>query len=218
MARNPAHEALRSATAECHRRVDEIYSEADLGDRQSYGNFLRAQAAALLPAEQALERAGIAEFIDDWAARVRGHLLADDLAALGLAIPRPAGSLSIGAPAQLLGVLYMLEGSRLGGTLLKRSVSADLPATFLGGFRPGSWQSLLALLDQRLDTEVRQVDAIDAARDAFSLFENGGRRFLEKPRTSVGVFSGIDEAGPHKSDLASQSRSSEMESVREQFC
>lgn len=194
MARNPAREALRHATADCHRRVDEIYSAAALDDPRSYGNFLRAQAAALLPAEQALDRAGISKIVDDWAARVRGKLLVDDMAALGIGIPEPAGSLSIVTPPQMMGALYVLEGSRLGGTVLKRSVSADLPTKFLGGFCSTSWQSLLTLLDRLVDTEGRRSDAIDAARDAFSLFEIGGRRFVENARAVAGTLSRHDDA------------------------
>ncbi|OHD09919.1 biliverdin-producing heme oxygenase [Sphingopyxis sp. RIFCSPHIGHO2_12_FULL_65_19] len=178
MARNPSRAVLRAATADCHRRVDAIYSAAVLGDRGSYGDFLRAQAAAHLPAERALDRAGIATLLDDWPARMRGSLLVRDLSDLGLPVPAPIGGLDIATRAEMLGALYVLEGSRLGGAMLKRAVPPHFPARFLGGGGAGSWQSLLALLDRALDTAARQGEAIDAARRAFALFEDGGRRFL----------------------------------------
>lgn len=176
MARNPSRAALRAATADCHQRVDAIYSAAVLDDRASYGDFLRAQAAAHLPAERALDRAGIAMLLDDWPARMRGSLLVRDLSDLGLPVPGPIGRLDIATRAEMLGALYVLEGSRLGGAMLKRSVPPHFPARFLGG-GAGSWQSLLALLDRALDTAARQSEAIDAARRTFALFEDGGRRF-----------------------------------------
>ncbi|MGH1557740.1 hypothetical protein ACRAWD_07640 [Caulobacter segnis] len=49
--------------------------------------FLSASAAALSPLEQALERAGVADWLPDWPARARRAALAQDLAALGLSAP-----------------------------------------------------------------------------------------------------------------------------------
>ncbi len=178
--RNGAHEALRTATADHHRRVDRIYSAARLGDRASYGNFLRAQAAACLPVEASLESAGIAGLLEDWPQRVRGELILADMAELGIERPQMAGTPAIaGAPA-MLGAIYVLEGSRLGGSLLKRSVPANFPARFLAGKRPASWRSFLARLDRDLGTPEERTEAIDAARTVFSIFEESGRLYIEE--------------------------------------
>lgn len=181
IAANRAREALRSATRDCHGRVDEIYSAAQLSDPVSYGNFLRAQAAAYLPVEAALDDAEIASLIEDWPARARGPLLAGDLAELGIESPPPVGSPAFSGRAEMLGALYVLEGSRLGGKLLKRSVPAHLPTRFLGGGASASWQSLLSTMDNMLDTAQRIRRATGAARNVFSLFEDGGRRYLSGP-------------------------------------
>lgn len=178
MAENLAREMLRAATADCHRRVDEIYSAARLSDPVSYGNFLCAQAAAFLPVEAALDAAGISDVIDDWPSRMRAPHLMHDLSELGIARPAPVAPFAIAGAAEMLGALYVIEGSRLGAKLLKRSVPAHLPATFLGGSGSGSWQSLLILLDRMLDTVELRHQAIGAASDVFTLFERCGRHYL----------------------------------------
>lgn len=178
MAKDIARTALRTATAAYHERVDSAFSNATLSDRASYGLFLQAQAAAHLPVEDALALGGIAAIVPDWDARRRSQPLRDDLAALNLDVPPPAGSLALDSDAALLGALYVLEGSRLGGTLLKRSVAPDLPTRFLGGMDSAAWRDLLALLDERLDTEAERRAAIAAACDVFTLFETSGHRHL----------------------------------------
>ncbi len=171
-----ARMALRAATASHHHRVDSVFSRAELGDRASYGRFLLAQAAAHLPVEAALARGGVADIVPDWDARQRSALLCADLAGLGLDVPEAAGAIEFEGEAAMLGALYVLEGSRLGGTVLKRSVAPDFPAHFLGGVDSGAWRSLLALLDERLDTESKRSAATRSACRVFELFETGGQR------------------------------------------
>ena len=178
MAQDTARTALRTATAAYHDRVDSAFSRATLSDRTSYGLFLQAQAAAHLPVEDALAAGGIAAIIPDWDARRRSQPLRDDLGALDLDVPAPAGAITLEGDAALLGALYVLEGSRLGGTLLKRSVAANLPTRFLGCMDSAAWRDLLALLDDRLDTQAKRTAAIAAACAVFTLFETSGHRHL----------------------------------------
>jgi heme oxygenase len=156
-----------------------VFSQAQLGERAAYGRFLRAQAAAHLPTEQALELGGIARLVPDWAQRRRSDSLEADLGSLGLDIPAPAGAPAFTTPEALLGALYVLEGSRLGGTLLKRAVPAGFPTRFLGNVDSSAWQALLAQLDDQLDSDAQRAAAIAAARQVFELFEAAGRRYLD---------------------------------------
>ena len=178
MERNRVHAALRAATFECHQRVDEIYSAAQLDDRMSYGNFLCAQAAALLPVEAALDQSGIADLVEDWAERNRGRLLIRDMAELGIPRPEPIGRPIWSGPSEMLGALYVLEGSRLGGKLLRRSVPTDFPTNFLAAEHLGSWALFLIRLGKIVDTDAARTDAITGARAVFSLFEKSGRFYL----------------------------------------
>lgn len=164
---------LRAATAAEHERVDSLFSRFDLASRAGYRDFLTAQAAAFLPVEDALEEAGAAQLVPDWPARRRGHFLVMDLAALKAVVPCPVGTVDLAGPDQILGALYVLEGSRLGGSVLKRMVAPTLPQTFLAAKGPpGSWRALLELLDRRLPTAAAGDAAITSARQVFALFES----------------------------------------------
>jgi heme oxygenase len=174
-----ARTALRNATSQHHERVDAVFSSVTLTDRESYARFLLAQAAAHIPAERALERDGIASVISDWPQRRRSAALEADLAEVGQDTPLPIGDLVLDSEAALLGALYVLEGSRLGGTVLKRSLPAGFPARFLGGVDSAGWRSLLELLDVRLRGDAELQRAIEAAGDVFALFETAGRTYLE---------------------------------------
>lgn len=173
-----ARSLLRAATRGQHDQVDRLYSQVRFDDRRAYGAFLSAQAAAHIPVESALAAGCVGAIVPDWEARQRGALVAADLAALGLAVPDPAGTIAFEGESAVLGGLYVLEGSRLGGTMLQRSVPADFPTRFLGGVDSAAWRSLLQLLDLRLDSELKRAVAVAAARNVFALFETSGRRFV----------------------------------------
>jgi heme oxygenase (biliverdin-IX-beta and delta-forming) len=174
-----ARAALRHATARHHDAVDAIFSKADLSDRADYGRFLQAQAAAFFPVEAALTRDGVADVVSDWSSRQRSAMLRADLAALGIEPPAPIGDIAFAAPAALLGGVYVLEGSRLGGTLLARSVPSDFPQAFLGAADPAAWRCLIVLLEEQLSGSSDRLIAIKAACETFGLFERAGQKFFE---------------------------------------
>lgn len=73
----------------------------------------------------------------------------------------------------------MLEGSRLGGALLSRSVAPGLPAGFLiAAAEPGAWRKLLQELNEGLTESADITAATAAAVEVFGLFEQSGRHFL----------------------------------------
>jgi heme oxygenase len=168
-------QALRSATADWHDRVDRAFSSFDLTDASSYGRFLLAQAGAHIAVDAALEAGGVAAALDDWPERRRAHLLRDDLAALGLALPDVAAIPAFDGTPAMFGAVYVLEGSRLGGALLKRSVSPDLPASFLGAGDSAAWRRLLDLLDDKVRTADETTAATNAACRVFMLFERAAK-------------------------------------------
>lgn len=171
--------ALRSATADQHDRVDALFSRADLTARGGYAQFLAAQADAHLAVEDALDRSDAAAVLPDWPERRRAALLRADLAELGEAPPPLAQVALFDTPAAVLGAVYVLEGSRLGGRLLQRSVPADLPTRFLGASNPAAWRALLTLLDERLTDDHERRAAIQAATNVFQLFQDSGQRHLK---------------------------------------
>lgn len=162
---------LRAATAEAHARVDRAFSRFDLARRDSYARFLQAHAAALLPLEPALDAGAAPALGIGWEARRRGDALRADLAALGAEPPEAEDLTPITEPAAALGTIYVLEGSRLGGSLIKRSVPNDFPAAFLAPGPADGWRALLAALEDRLADAALRDEAIAAARAVFARFE-----------------------------------------------
>lgn len=162
---------LRDETSAAHERVDALYSRFDLAGGEGYAAFLIAQARAFIPVEAALTRAGAGEIIADWTGRLRSDALSQDLAALGVTLPPPLPAPVFATEAGILGGAYVLEGSRLGGALLRRSVPASRPLAFMAASDPGRWRSFVALLEQRLTGQARIEQAISAALATFAVFE-----------------------------------------------
>lgn len=170
-----ARQALRTGTGAHHERVDAAFGRYDLSDLAQYRDFLSAQARGFLPAEAGLDRSSVAALLPDWPERRRSHLLAADLAALGVA-PPGAGAMAFDTPEEALGAVYVLEGSRLGGAMLARTVPEHFPLRFLTPAAPQRWRALIELLDRSLVSDEQRAAAIGAACRVFALFEGGARR------------------------------------------
>ena len=162
--------ALRDATQDRHDALDARFASLDLSDRHDYARFLAAQAAALLPYEATLDHAGAAQLLPDWPGHRRGAAIVADLDALGTPLPAPVAVPSIIGEPDMLGALYVLEGSRLGGKMLARQVAAGLPTAFLSHRPPLTWADFVSLLEQKLQSPVDQAVALRAANEAFDAF------------------------------------------------
>ncbi|MDO9418753.1 biliverdin-producing heme oxygenase [Pararhizobium sp.] len=170
---------LRSATGSFHERVDAAYGRFDLSDRADYRHFLSAHARVLPAMELALERGGIGSILPDWPARRRREALLADMDALDIELPPPAAVRAFAGPDQLWGAAYVLEGSKMGGAMLARSVGAGLPSRYLGMQGPkGSMKLFMDALDRHICH--RSEDAVEAARSVFNLFEVAARAELEQ--------------------------------------
>lgn len=150
---------LRRATAQDHERVDELFSRFSLESQADYTAFLQAHARAV----GALEPAAAPM-------HPRLSLLADDLAALDAPMPSPLPLEDKGGEGFRWGLLYALEGSRLGGAMLARRVAPDLPRAYLSAVHEkGGW----AAFQQALDAAAAEGGAAwveDAARGAAAAF------------------------------------------------
>lgn len=171
-----AHARLRAETRFAHDRVDALFGGHDLADPQDYTRFLAAQAAAFLPVEAALDAAGAGRLFPHWTAHRRGMLLRADLADLRAPLPEPVEPPRFDDDPAIAGGVYVLEGSRLGGTMLRRSVPAHLPRRFLDAPQePGAWRRVLQRLDGILDDADRIDRAVVAASRTFDCFAAAGR-------------------------------------------
>jgi heme oxygenase len=119
---------LRRSTAELHAGLDGCIAPLLSKGVREYVTFLRRTAAALLPIEDALEAADVAALVPDWNERSRRQALALDLAELDADVARAMPFAPIRSHAFAFGVLYVLEGSRLGATSLARIVAGHSDA------------------------------------------------------------------------------------------
>jgi len=165
---------LRDVTRDAHERVDSKLSGFRLSDADDYADFLALQAAAFIPVETALDRAGAGRLLADWDQRKRGEALLADLAALGRPAPAIDGSPDYADDAAIWGGLYVIEGSRLGGAVLRKSVPQDFPQAFLSPqqSRNSSWPAFVAAMERSLYGDPALQRAGSSAIDTFACFEH----------------------------------------------
>jgi heme oxygenase len=130
--------SIRERTADAHHRLDTLISRLDFTDAADYGRFCAIMAAGFAAGEAWL--AAHWQDAPPTAIRpARAGLAGADLALLGGTASRPdEPSLDL-APAavpgerqaQLLGLLYTLEGSRLGAKVIRQRLAPGLPQSFL---------------------------------------------------------------------------------------
>ena len=144
-----AHAIVRTRTAAAHEAIDAAFSQFNLGNRASYIQFLRVHGRVVPAIEGALKDAA---HLPAWQAR--SAYLMRDLGAFEIRVPKPmtiAGTLSAG---EMLGLLYVLEGSRLGSRLLLRRVGPGFSAHYLSSVHePGEWSAFTKALNERGEVE-----------------------------------------------------------------
>jgi len=130
------------------------------------------------PLEGWLTNQGIANILPDWAERRRFDAVVADLASFGTPAEHDRDLPSLDRPTrpQMLGITYVLEGSRLGAQYLARHVAASDDPTVRGSMRfltHGSgrrlWPAFLDALESGVDAATAET-AADAARRTFDLF------------------------------------------------
>jgi heme oxygenase len=174
--RGPAHERLREHTSPLHQRLDARFDLVTLASREGYTRFLQANwpSASI---ELALESAGVWRVLPDWEQRRRRFALAADLRSLGVE-PEPAHFPIVATDdGTLLGLSYVLEGSRLGAQAIRRAVAThggewgETASRFLShGEGEPLWQGFRAALLRIDDNEPAIAAACAAASSAFEWF------------------------------------------------
>lgn len=173
---------LRHETADLHRLV-----ESDVGLPEAVRN--RSDYVALLERLHGFHSMVEGLWFDarwerDWASleielslHQRTAQLADDLFMLGVhATPGRARDLDLRTFGEVLGSLYVVEGSSLGGLVLAphlRAAAGDVPMSFFaseGRHHPKPWRAVKAALcdfEERTGDHVRVVDGARATFEAF---------------------------------------------------
>ena len=174
---NEAVGRLRAAT-----RSDHAATEAAVAllrapvTAAAYRTFLRLTWGIMAPLEACLQCSPLASH-RGLALAGRTPLLAADLEAVGdraALLPLASTTPRAGTTARALGMLYVVEGSALGGAVLARLVTSHLPEAptrYLRGYgdRTGaSWRTVLGALGTHLTDHPHDEAAVIAgARETF---------------------------------------------------
>lgn len=156
--RVPALEGMRNATRETHRRLEErldaVRRFAECASREA---LIRRYAALHVPADAALAEALEPVAGLEFGARSRAHLLSRFVGEAP-AFPRPRSR------AEALGLLYVLEGSTLGGRAILHALArqgvADPDLAFLdpyGAATGARWRSFLSVLERETEGDAERV-------------------------------------------------------------
>ncbi|MBK4998691.1 biliverdin-producing heme oxygenase [Pseudomonas sp. S31] len=199
--------ALRAGTRACHTALEERLPFFREGfDVAGYRRLLSAYYGFHAPLEltlagyQGVERAKAPALVRDLLAL---GLSAADIDALPLCQALPA----VEDEARALGVMYVLEGSTLGGQVLKRAMAERLglaPDRGLGfldvyGAASGSyWRAFLERLADAACTQAAQAATVQAAIDTFVCFERwlAQRGVLDQANTCTTPHAGTRATNP----------------------
>ena len=183
-------EALRLATLDLHRSLDASVAGYELRRIDHYAAFLSASAAPLLALEVMLENAGVQELLPEWSRRRRSEIITRDLSLLGLQVTPLQLRRAPPTRSEMYGMLYVLEGSRLGARwLYARIQTSDNEQVrgasgYLGAHDPGLWRSFLKLLEASTDVTELQ-DLVAGALFTFALFQRSFDRLMPADATTI---------------------------------
>lgn len=169
--------ALRESTRDCHKALEaRLPFFSPRFDEAAYRRLLQAYYGFHAPLEHLL---GVYQEPE----RRKAHILARDLRALGLsdadidALPLCQALPSAADEACVLGVMYVVEGSTLGGQVLKRAMAERLGIGQEGGgafldvygeLTGSYWRSFLDRLGKASGA---QATTVQAAIDTFGCFQ-----------------------------------------------
>lgn len=189
MSVSPALRALREATGAAHERLEGNLRLALPGaGRHAYTLHVASLWGWLQPVEPALWSGAWPDGADVPARSVKSRWLEEDLAHArgeGYLRGEPAVNerpVAFGSLAERMGYAYVIEGSTLGGQVLRRRVGPALhpwPARYLEGYGEQAaqrWRDFLALLGAHVDTPDRIDEAARSAMRAFESLEEWFRR------------------------------------------
>lgn len=179
---------LRQETAESHQKLeDNRLSKAILTPSvsiQDYQTYLAALFGVTIACEDQIFPA-ISHTITDLTERYKSTLIIDDLLATGVTEAEidtlPVYRFEFSSVAEALGIMYVLEGSTLGGRVLYKHIHETLGLTpengasyFWGyGAQTGNlWKSFISFLTQFVDEQGGRGEVIASAKKTFTIIDN----------------------------------------------
>ena len=173
---------LKRRTANAHASLDRLVdSMGFFADVTRYNRFLNANAAAHAVVEKALEDGGYRDAFFLPSPR-RSVLARQDATELAPSVPLATPLKPLSCIEEALGVLYVVEGSSLGGRVLAKRLSSVPIGSGGVHFLSGDvidamdrWRACVRQLDEVLTTETAVSRAAESANRVFDLFTSAFR-------------------------------------------
>lgn len=158
---------LKQNSKEQHASLEEKYKSNHIFDKtyrlQDYKNFIYANYALHHSFEVPLEQALSEEFKSSIQYKERKKLVTieNEISALGLPLLGNSELYRLESEAQAIGILYVMEGSTLGGNIIKKQLSkneefANMEFNFLGiyGAEVGNyWKKFISQINDKFQEE-----------------------------------------------------------------
>lgn len=165
---------LRARSKDLHRRLDDEVAANSLLDVDGYIRFLIMHARVLPAAEAWLAAQPEFREIPDAEVRLRSSALHRDLQLLDIPPPKDANMSFLNERTSVVGISYVLEGSRLGGAYLTTMLARhgrEYPLNFLRhGQNVPLWKTFVEWLSTRELTDVGIDSAAAAAENMFAAY------------------------------------------------
>lgn len=172
--------ALRHGTHDLHEQLETtpVFSclMSDSVSRSEYVNALQILHHFYSEIEPIL-RLGVEKYLPNHSYIPRLNLLERDLSGLGIACGRTQRPLSLQlGKSQTLGILYVVEGSTLGGQIISRHLQDKLGVhvkdalsfyTLDGNLSANHWAQLKMCFRESLVSPTELGESIESARDLF---------------------------------------------------
>jgi heme oxygenase len=168
------HRILRAATRNDHALVDRMLLHVDLNRTGDYVAFLNVHFAALIALQADWRLQDDADF-----AQMLDCLRADLTRLNAPTTTTPTPPRAAPALAKGFGIAYVVRGSRLGAAVLRRSITAELPTSYLDFVPSLSWPVFLGDLEVVVEQPNGAEEAAAAAQGAFKIFVDEFKRIQD---------------------------------------
>lgn len=170
---------IKKETALAHATTEKalIVHIKNIHTVDDYAALLTCMHKFYKPMEQHFDQL-VAPLLTDYNSRRKADRLEQDLTALGKSIPQQQWhSLPVmQSPTQALACSYVLEGSTLGGAVIKKIIQSQCPAipatafSFFGGYGEANktmWMQFVDQFNKHITTPEQVQEAVVAANDCF---------------------------------------------------
>lgn len=182
-------ESLREQTALLHKQVEQLPASAVLLDKdlskKQYADYLRTMYSLMQDIEENVFPI-VKDLIPDIEERRKIKLLKNDLAFLQTEIPgdeeKPlTQNRTMITPAFAMGILYVTEGSSLGGRIILKSIHSSLEltetdgASYFAGYKDDTgnlWKRFINSLTSYEKQNNASTEIIEGAKFAFTSIYN----------------------------------------------